>query len=133
MSYFQITWTDYNVGCGANCINITGNKREQLYKKVLKLTCPSLLPPIQNPWVWENLFFCSYISGVYTTNLELKIEHQGSHAKFLNLNITFKERTFSISYLIKETIGMEKHISIFHCSNALCWQRHPTKTYFVLS
>lgn len=107
LSYFQITRTDYNVGCGANYINITGNEREQLYKKVLKLTCPSLLPPIQNPW--------------YTTNLELKIEHQGSHAKFLNLNINIKERTFSISYLIKETIGMMKHISIFHCSNALYW------------
>ena len=34
--------------------------------------------------------------------LELKIEHQGNHASFLNLDITIKEEIFPISCLIKE-------------------------------
>ena len=45
----------------------------------------------------------TYFRDIYNTEFELKIEHQGSHASFLNLDIAINEGIFSMSYFIKET------------------------------
>ena len=58
--------------------------------------------------------FLSSYKDIYPPKLELKIEHLGGHATFLDLDITIKDDILSINSLIKGTLFL---FSLFVCQS----------------
>ena len=64
------------------------------------------------------------ICVIFSKDLELKVEFQGDHATFLNMDITIKEGTFTYKSLDKKSF-----LLLLNCDDASYTKQYPSKSF----